>query len=460
MNPAGVTIQWRSHNGFPIFFVFLRLQILKAMTPESTPNVQKAIDILTKHTDSKLLTHLNACVHCGLCETSCLFYKTFQESKYIPGKKVDMVSSIYRRYCTLLGRTAPKLTHARELDDETITEMVDSLFGACTMCGRCVKHCSIGVDIPFVVRTGRRMLAAMGKVPQTLQATVDAAIQTGNNMGIPTEDFVDTIEWMQEDLQDELGENATIPLNEEGKEILYTLNPREPKFFPLSIAAAAKIFYAAGASWTLSTEMYDVTNYGYFSGNDEEATAIAKKMFDEVHKLKCNTLVLGECGHGSRALRWEAPNYLKTHPDFKMVTLIEQLEEYIKMGRIKVDKTLNTKKYTIHDPCNIVRNGGLYNSLRYVTRQVVSDFVEMVPNGSDNFCCGGGGGMLAMSEYNERRLKVGKIKADQIAATGAQVVITPCHNCVDQLMQINHEYKLNVEIKSLAEVVADALVVE
>ena len=433
-------------------------QILKAMTPESTPNVQKAIDILTKHTDSKLLTHLNACVHCGLCETSCLFYKTFQESKYIPGKKVDMVSSIYRRYCTLLGRTAPKLTHARELDDETITEMVDSLFGACTMCGRCVKHCSIGVDIPFVVRTGRRMLAAMGKVPQTLQATVDAAIQTGNNMAIPTEDFVDTIEWMQEDLQDELGENATIPLNEEGKEILYTLNPREPKFFPLSIAAAAKIFYAAGASWTLSTEMYDVTNYGYFSGNDEEATAIAKKMFDEVHKLKCNTLVLGECGHGSRALRWEAPNYLKTHPDFKMVTLIEQLEEYIKTGRIKVDKTLNTKKYTIHDPCNIVRNGGLYNSLRYVTRQVVSDFVEMAPYGSDNFCCGGGGGMLAMSEYNERRLKVGKIKADQIAATGAQVVITPCHNCVDQLMQINHEYKLNVEIKSLAEVVADALV--
>ena len=458
MNPAGVTIQWRSHNGFPIFFVFLRLQILKAMTPESTPNVQKAIDILTKHTDSKLLTHLNACVHCGLCETSCLFYKTFQESKYIPGKKVDMVSSIYRRYCTLLGRTAPKLTHARELDDETITEMVDSLFGACTMCGRCVKHCSIGVDIPFVVRTGRRMLAAMGKVPQTLQATVDAAIQTGNNMAIPTEDFVDTIEWMQEDLQDELGENATIPLNEEGKEILYTLNPREPKFFPLSIAAAAKIFYAAGASWTLSTEMYDVTNYGYFSGNDEEATAIAKKMFDEVHKLKCKTLVLGECGHGSRALRWEAPNYLKTHPDFKMVTLIEQLEEYIKTGRIKVDKTLNTKKYTIHDPCNIVRNGGLYNSLRYVTRQVVSDFVEMAPYGSDNFCCGGGGGMLAMSEYNERRLKVGKIKADQIAATGAQVVITPCHNCVDQLMQINHEYKLNVEIKSLAEVVADALV--
>lgn len=431
------------------------------MSNEHPENIQKAIDILTKHTDSKLLTHLNACVHCGLCETSCLFWKTFKDSKYIPGKKVDMVSSIYRRYCTVLGKAVPKLTHARDLDEETIAEMVDSLYGACTMCGRCVKHCSIGVDIPFVVRTGRRMLAAMGYVPKTLQGTVDAAIQTGNNMAIPTEDFVDTIDWMQEDLQDELeDENAVIPLNKEGSDILYTLNPREPKFFPLSIAAAAKIFYAAKANWTLSTEMYDVTNYGYFSGNDEEATAIARKMFDEVHKMKCNTLVLGECGHGSRALRWEAPNYLKTHPDFKMLTLIELLEDYIKSGRIKVDKNLNTKKYTIHDPCNIVRNGGLYNSLRYVVRQVVPELIEMTPTGSDNFCCGGGGGMLAMSEYNERRLKVGEIKANQIKATGAQVVITPCHNCVDQLNQINHEYKLNVEIKSLAEVVADALIIE
>lgn len=427
----------------------------------SSENIQKAVDILSKHTDSKLLTHLNSCVHCGLCETSCLFWKTFKESKYIPGMKVDLVSSIYRRYCTFMGKAAPKLTHARDLTEETtIAEMVDSLYGACTMCGRCVKHCSIGVDIPFVVRTGRRMLAAMGMVPESLQATVDAAIHTGNNMAISTEDFVDTIEWMEEELQDELGEEAKIPLNKEGADILYTLNPREPKFFPLSIAAAAKIFHQAGANWTLSTEMYDVTNYGYFSGKDEEATAIAQKMFDEMERLGCKTLVLGECGHGSRALRWEAPNYLKKRPDFQMITLIELLEDYIKTGKIKVDKSLNAKKYTIHDPCNIVRNGGLYNSLRYVTRQVVPELIEMTPTGSDNFCCGGGGGMLAMSEYNERRIKVGEIKAEQIRNTGADVVITPCHNCVDQLTQINNTYKLKVEIKSLAEVVADALVIE
>lgn len=420
----------------------------------------KALDILENPANSKLVTHLNACVHCGLCGTSCLFFRTYNEPKYIPGKKVDLVASIYRRYCTMMGKVAPKLVHARDLDDEMAEEMIDSLYGACTMCGRCVKHCSIGVDIPFIVHTGRRMLATMGLVPKTLQATVDAAVNTGNNMGIPEDEFVDTIQWMEEEMQDELeDENARIPLNEPEKDILYTLNPREPKFFPLSISAMAKIFYAAGESWTLSSKMYDVTNYGYFSGNDQEATIIAKHMYDEVKRLNCKKLVLGECGHGTRALRWESPNYMRQNPEFEMITLVELIERYIKTGRIKLDKTLNTKKFTIHDPCNITRNGGLFSSLRFVVNSAVPNLIEMDPYGIDNFCCGGGGGMLAMSEYKDRRIEVGKIKADQIIKTGAEVVITPCHNCVDQLTQINHFYKLNVEIKSVAEVVADALVV-
>ena len=88
------------------------------------------------------------------------------------------------------------------------------------------------------------------------------------------------------------------------------------------------------------------------------------------------------------------------------------------------------------------------------------DFVEMTPNGNDNLCCGGGGGQLAMSEYNERRMKISGLKADQIRNTGASIVVTPCHNCVDQLMQTNISYKLGVQIKTLAEIVADALILE
>ncbi len=423
--------------------------------------IDKALLLLTMPADSKLITHLNACVHCGLCATSCMYFKAMHEDKFIPARKVELVASLYRRYCTLTGKIVPKLVNARDLDEKMAEEMIDLLFGACTMCGRCVKHCSIGVDIAYIVRVGRQMLAAMNLVPASLQATVDAALNTGNNMGIPTEEFVDTIHWMEEELIDDMqDENARIPLDEKDKNMLYTLNPREPKFFPLSISAMAKIFYAAKESWTLSSTMYDVTNYGLFSGNNEHAGIIAKHLHDEVKRLNAKTLVLGECGHGSRASRWEGPNYLGKTYDFEVVTVAEVINNYIRSGSIKLDKSLNKERVTMHDPCNLVRNGGLVQELRFAVKSAVTDFVEMDPYGNDNFCCGGGGGQLAMSEYNDRRIKIGEIKAEQIRKTGASVVVTPCHNCVDQLMQINHHYKLNVKIKSIAEVVADALVVE
>jgi Fe-S oxidoreductase len=63
-----------------------------------------------------------------------------------------------------------------------------------------------------------------------------------------------------------------------------------------------------------------------------------------------------------------------------------------------------------------------------------------------------------MGEYNERRMKTAGLKADQISRTGAGIVCTPCHNCVDQLTQTNASYKLGVKIMTLAEIVADALV--
>lgn len=427
----------------------------------SKEQIQKALNVLGDERDGKLLTHLNSCVHCGLCAESCVYYQAMPEARFIPAAKVDIVSSIYRRYNTATGKVFPGLTGARKLDKKTVEEMIDLLYGACTMCGRCVSHCSIGVDISYVVRKGREMLAGMGYVPKTLQSTVDAAITTGNNMSISDDEFRDTLSWLEEDLRFEVNDdNASIPLNQKGKKVLYTLNPREPKFFPLSISAMAKVFYAAGESWTLSTKMYDVTNYAYYSGNLEEAAVISQRLHDEMLEMEAGKCVLAECGHGSRAFRWEGPNYIKKEYPFEVITSVELLAQYLREGRIKTDPEKVADVVTLHDPCNLVRSGGILEEQRYILKKSAKNFVEMNPHGNDNLCCGGGGGQLAMSEYNERRLKIGQLKADQIRKTGAKIVATPCHNCVDQLQQLNVTFKLGVQIKTLAEIVADALEIE
>lgn len=426
-----------------------------------TPEQQSALDLFDSRLNGKLRSHLNSCVHCGLCAETCHYYLAMKDPRFIPGKKVDLVASIYRRYHTFLGKVAHELVGARDFDDSTVTEMIDILFGACTMCGRCAIHCSIGVDIPFLVRTGRSMLENMNLVPKGLRATADAALNTGNNMGIPRKELIETLEWLEEDLRMEVGDdNASIPLDKKETKVMYTLNPREPKFFPLSISAAAKIYYAAKEDWTLSTQTYDVTNYAYFCGDDDGAGELTQRLYDEAGKLNAELLVLAECGHGSRAIRWEGPNWIKKQYPFQAITIIELIADYIRSGRIKLDPSKNKELVTLHDPCNLVRNGGVIEEQRFILKNAVENFVEMIPNRVDNYCCGGGGGQLSMSEYNERRIKAGAIKAEQIRRTGAKIVATPCHNCIDQLMNLNQEYKLCVEIKTISEIVADALVIE
>jgi Fe-S oxidoreductase len=68
--------------------------------------------------------------------------------------------------------------------------------------------------------------------------------------------------------------------------------------------------------------------------------------------------------------------------------------------------------------------------------------------------------MLAMTEYAKRRMEAAREKAEQIKATGAKIVATSCHNCLDQLLEINRHYRLGVQVKLLVELVSSALALE
>ena len=176
--------------------------------------------------------------------------------------------------------------------------------------------------------------------------------------------------------------------------------------------------------------------------------------------LNIPTLVSTECGHGFRAIKHEAIRWLGRPLRYTVRSFLEEVLDYLRDGRIRLDPTRNPAPVTYHDPCNLVRNGGVVEEPRRVLRQTVLNFIEMQPNREKNWCCGGGGGMLAMTEYARRRMEAARKKAEQIKATGAKVVPPPCHNCLDQLQEINKHYHLGVEVKLLVELVSNALVVE
>ena len=429
---------------------------LANLTDDTLAKVRRAFHAALHRGDA---VHLEACVHCGLCAESCHYARVDDETQSLPAYKLDLIASVYRRDRSWLGRVAPHWVGARDLDADTVREWVDALFGRCTMCGRCMVNCTIGIDVPTLVRAARSALAAAGLVPPELQATVDRALTSGNNMGISRDEWVETVRWLEDELRAELDDpSVRMPLDEPNATFLYTVNPREPKFFPLSLMAAAQIFHQAGERWTLSSDNFDLTNYGFFSGDDGAAATIAARLVASARDLRTGTIVLGECGHGFAASRWHGPSWMGAAPDVTYRSVLEIVCEYIRDGRIVLDPTRSSKRFTLHDPCNLVRLGGIVEEPRTILSAAVTDFVEMTPNREQNFCCGGGGGQLSMTRFAKRRLAAGRVKADQIRSTGAAVVASPCHNCVDQLTELSKEYQLGVSVKTLCEIVADAMV--
>lgn len=422
-------------------------------------NLQKARKALEEAIERSGAAHIDACVRCGLCGSSCHIYLADPKPENLPVAKLETVARVYRRGKTVLGTFLPWINGAKRLDEKSLEEMIASVYGRCTACGRCSIHCSVGLDIASVIRAGRHAAVAAGKVPKGIQDTVANQLATGNQMAIPTTEFLETATWLSEDVSRERkSPEARLRVDEKGSRILYLVNPREVKFFPLSLQAAAGIFHAVGESWTLSSRVYDVTNYGLFSGDDEAAAELTRRALEEAQFLGCQEIILGECGHGFRAFRWEGPEWTgKPHP-IPMRSVLELFDEYLNAGRLNVDPSRNPLRVTLHDPCNLVRWGGVIEAQRRVLRRVVTDFVEMTPNREQNYCCGGGGGLLSLEDWGKLRVASGKLKADQIRATGAKIVASPCHNCADQLIELSRVYELDVEIKAVAELLYDALV--
>jgi len=240
---------------------------LENLRPE---DFRKALRLFKDKIHHEYAAYLNSCVHCGLCSDSCHYYLTDKDIKSLPAYKLSLVNKVFKKYFSYSGKKIPRWMDTKDFNQSMVKEWIDTLFGRCTLCARCTLNCTMGINIPYLIRVARGVLAEIGLVPPGLQSTVDTAIRTGNNMGIAKEDWLETVEWLEEELKAEVDDpEARLPLDNKGAEVFYTVNPREPMFFPLSILAVAKIFYAAGESWTFSSSNYDVTNYGLYSGDDE-----------------------------------------------------------------------------------------------------------------------------------------------------------------------------------------------
>jgi len=419
--------------------------------------VSDALATLEGNLNLALTTYLEACTHCGLCADACHLYRADPSPKHIPSFKADTVRKVYQRYFTPPGRMLPWLFGLQQLSEESLDSWVEPVF-QCTMCRRCTIECPMGIDNAAIIATARQILTAAGKAPPLLAEHGRLSCAVGSPLAITPEQFAERIEWLEDELQDELEDDSfKVPLDVVGADLLFIPASIELMKFPTTVAACFKILHAAGASWTMSSTQYDVTNFGVFLGDPMVTRTIALRDIQEAKRLGVKFLVTSECGHAYRALCWEAPNWFQQRLPFTVKHIVELVDDWVDDGTLVLDFNANPEPVTYHDPCNITRNGGLIEEPRRILDAAVREFTEMTPNRERNWCCGGGGGFHSMPEYRDLRLQSGKMKARQIQRTGAAVVATTCSNCHLQLSDLNEHYELGVKCVSVTSLVAKAL---
>src|SRR5512143_2209265 len=416
-----------------------------------TETIQLALKTLESQLNQPLEAALEACARCGLCAEACHYYRAEPKLEHIPAYRAEQLRAAYRYENDLLSRIFPAWTHAKKLNETTLASLTEMAFSQCTLCRRCTVNCPLGVDTPLMMRAIRAMASAAGTAPEILVMLADAAIEKGKDPSFYKEMFLEQITEMEGQLRDITGDrSATIPVEKQSAKILYV-----PLAGAHTILPPAVLFNAAKEDWTLS--IFEASNYGVFLADAKRAKEVARRIVDEANQLGVQEIVIAECGHAYASYRWDVPNWFAGEFNFKVRSLIEVIGEYISEGKIKVDPTVIQEAVTYHDSCNLARNGGLIEEPRFVLKNVVSDFREMTPNKAEALCCGGGGGLVALAEYADRRLAGGKPKADQIKNTGARVVVAACENCRLQIGELNEHYSLNVRVTALTDLVIRAM---
>jgi Fe-S oxidoreductase len=420
-------------------------------TTEQAVNVEKVRKILDVNNGARIRTWLNICSRCGLCADSCFFY--------LSNNKDPRLSPAYK-FKTTLGEMYRKKGN---VDREFLKECYDIVWGECTTCKRCSMYCPFGIDIATMISTARTVCWSQGVFPEGLARTLTYYRETGNQMGMSKEDFIETCEWMTEELEDEI-KGVTIPIDKQSAKYMYTVNPREPVYYPQDLGMAAQIFTVAGEDWTMPSSGWDCTNLAMFAGDRELAGKVVRLMYDKALELGAEKILITECGHAYRSAAFEGPylaGYTDGKPPVEIVHSVQLLYEYLRDGRIRIDPDKRIEEpVTYQDPCNVSRNGGLWEEGRKIIDYIAKDFRDMTPNREHNHCCGGGGGFIPMGpEFKSRRMASGRVKAGQIKASGAKIVITPCHNCFDQITDLNEEYDLGVKVASLKEIICESMVI-
>jgi Fe-S oxidoreductase len=389
-----------------------------------------------EHLSKPQIIDAYSCIMCNRCQEACPAYNT--------GKALSPAAlEINKRYwlnehgaAFAAGKESPNL-----LDFAISAEAV----WACTACGACIEVCPVGNEPMRDILDIRRSLVLMENAfPQQLQQAYRGMERFGNPWNVAPDSRLD---WAK-------GLNVqTVEQNPE-PEVLWWVGcaPATDARAQKTAQAFAKLLNTAGVNYAVLGKSERCTgDSARRSGNEavffELATANAE-MLNEVKPKR----IVATCPHCLHTLKNE---YSAFGGNFDVVHHTQLIDELLAAGKLKIDPAKQAN-VTFHDPCYLGRHNNVYDAPRAALTKAGAAIAELPRSRERSFCCGAGGAqMWKEEEHGAEGVNVNRFR--EAMATGKDTLAVGCPFCMVMLTDAGKAAKSEMQVKDVAEIVAESL---
>ena len=369
---------------------------------------------------------LSNCVQCGYCMSFCPAKQSWLSST--PRGRILMTRDVF--------------LHQPQGHKDLEPDYLNSIF-QCTLCGRCRVDCSVDIKSREMWLGVRDHLVRNGLGLDSLKAMTGMVNDIHNISGRSNDQRTNWINRVK--LPYDLQTKRTA-------EIVYFVGCVS-SFFPVAQGVArsfVQILNASGLDFTIVGGDEWCCGFPLMSaGESAAAEKCIRHNLERLKQLGAKTVVT-TCPGCYRVWKEEYRNVSSERHPFKVLHSTELIAGLIRDNKINI-KGL-TENITYHDPCDLGRNGGIFDEPRYIMQKISGlNYVELKANGKYCSCCGSGGDLLASNQ--ELAMLIARRKVEEIMETGAQAVATACPSCIRAIHMAKASAKVKLDVVDITELV-------
>lgn len=382
---------------------------------------------------AKQLLEIDACTRCGECLRCCPVYTQRQEEEITPRGKIQAIKRFIRSQYGLWA----KIFGPKKLSEEQLKKFSEMVY-RCTLCGECGWVCPVSIRSKDLWIGLREVLVELGYYPKQFDTLKGNVLTSHNISGLDNEGRT---EWLEA-----MGDLPEHRYQKEKAGVIYFVGC-VASYFPMvhkipqgmiHILNRAQVDFTllGGAEWCCGFPLIG-------AGMRAEAEEMIAHNLEMVRKKGAHTAIFTcpSCFH-----TWKE----EYHSEINLFHFTQFLLNLIQEGKIRFKE--ERIKVTYHDPCDLGRASGIYDSPREILRAMPGvELVEMKDHGPNCKCCGGGGNLEMIDPELSAALAREKIK--QIQETGADVVVTSCQQCIRTIMTTARRMKIPIKALNLTELV-------